>query len=418
MNIAIIDADIIGKKKHRFPNLCCMKISSYHKNNGDTVQLKLEYNDLDRFDKVYISKVFTDTCIPGEPDDKTNKTCDNISAWYAENPFLKQPNITYGGTGFFYDHAPPLPDYIEHIMPDYHLYDDWINQSVKNGAKQKEFAYYTDYSIGYLTRGCFRGCEFCVNRNHKRSVEASPLYEFLDESRPKICLLDDNFFSYPHWKELIQPVVDSGKRFQFRQGLDERLLTKEKIITITQWKYDGDMIFAFDNIEDKELIESNLKLFRETAPDYGRRLKFYVFCGCDKTGRYDEMFYKKDIHDLFERIEIISKYDALPYVMRYERVYQSEFSTIYAAVAAWCNQPSIFRSFSFCTFCKCWSIGKEDYKQFGTDTNAYLASGGKKGKAWREMERVERLFPDIANQYFNLCGGKSRRNHETINNSC
>lgn len=31
MNIAIIDADLIGRKKHRFPNLACMKISSYYK---------------------------------------------------------------------------------------------------------------------------------------------------------------------------------------------------------------------------------------------------------------------------------------------------------------------------------------------------------------------------------------------------
>ena len=46
-NIAVIDADIIGKKKHRFPNLCCMKISSYHKQNGDNVTLKTDYDDLD-----------------------------------------------------------------------------------------------------------------------------------------------------------------------------------------------------------------------------------------------------------------------------------------------------------------------------------------------------------------------------------
>ena len=30
-NIAIIDADLLGRKKHRFPNLACMKISGYWK---------------------------------------------------------------------------------------------------------------------------------------------------------------------------------------------------------------------------------------------------------------------------------------------------------------------------------------------------------------------------------------------------
>lgn len=31
MKIGIIDADLIGKKKHYFPNLVCMKLSAWHK---------------------------------------------------------------------------------------------------------------------------------------------------------------------------------------------------------------------------------------------------------------------------------------------------------------------------------------------------------------------------------------------------
>lgn len=43
MNVAIIDADLVGKKKHRFPNLACMKISGYQKEQGNKVTLKLDY---------------------------------------------------------------------------------------------------------------------------------------------------------------------------------------------------------------------------------------------------------------------------------------------------------------------------------------------------------------------------------------
>lgn len=64
MKIAIIDADLIGRKRHRFPNLVCMKISGYHKELGHSVQLKLDYEDLDLYDEVYVSKVFTDTPCP------------------------------------------------------------------------------------------------------------------------------------------------------------------------------------------------------------------------------------------------------------------------------------------------------------------------------------------------------------------
>lgn len=408
-NIAIIDADIVGKNKHRFPNLCCMKISSYHKSIGDNVILKTDYENLNQYNKVYISKVFTDTEVPGEPEDKSNKNCDNIVEWYANNSFLKQPNIEYGGTGFFYDKAPPLPDYIEHIMPDYHLYDDWVDTLIKSGKKRSEFTYYLDYSIGYLTRKCFRGCYYCVNRNYKGAVKASDLSEFLDNSRPKICFLDDNFFGYSKWKELIQPVIESGKRFQFKQGLDERLLTSEKIKEISKWKYDGEMIFAFDNIEDKDLIISKLHLIRQTVPDWKRGLKFYVFCGCDKFDIYDNEFWHRDILNLFDRIDILSQFGAKPYVMRFEKAYESEFSSFYAAVAAWCNQPSLFNTFSFRLFSQCRGMRRNGYKIYKRNIEAYLKDIGIKGSEWRAMEHIENLFPDVSSRYFDFDGKSNRR---------
>ena len=76
MKIAIIDADLIGRKNHRFPNLCCMKLSGYHKAQGADVTFKLNYDGLSKFDKVYVAKVFTDTPTPsaGFWDDPLNAT--------------------------------------------------------------------------------------------------------------------------------------------------------------------------------------------------------------------------------------------------------------------------------------------------------------------------------------------------------
>ena len=120
-----------------------MKLSSYHKELGDEVELKLDYKNLDIYDKVFISKVFTDT-----PIDET---------------ILKLPNVEYGGTGFFYDKAPKLPLEVEHHMPDYHLYDDWVNDQLKNGEKRIDFKYYLDYSIGFVTQLFYN---FCLHKMH------------------------------------------------------------------------------------------------------------------------------------------------------------------------------------------------------------------------------------------------------------
>lgn len=389
MKVAIIDAEIVGKTKHRFPNLCSMKLSAYHKSKGDEVVLKTDYENLAEFDKVYISKVFTKTYVPEE--------------------VLTMSNVEYGGTGFFYDKAPPLPSEIEHIKPDYHLYDEWVEEAIRQGVKRSEFTYYLDYSIGYLTRKCFRGCYYCVNRNYRGVEIASPLSEFMDENRPKLCFLDDNFFGCPKWRELIQPVIESKKRFQFKQGLDERLLNTEKILEISKWKYDGEVIFAFDNIEDKDLIVSKLELIRQTVPDWNRELKFYVFCGCDRHDKYDDEFWRNDIINLFDRIDILSRYGAKPYIMRFEKTYESEFSSFYAAVAAWCNQPSIFNTFTFRLFCQCRGMRRNGYKLYKRDIQGYLQNIGIKGSEWRAMEQVETLFPDIAEKYFDFDGKSNRR---------
>lgn len=210
MKIGIIDADLLGRKKHRFPNLACEKISGYWKEKGAEVHLLLDYLWNDSFDHIYVSKVFTDTPVP---------------FWVEESD-----QVHIGGTGFFFDKAPNLPDEIEHHMPDYHLYDDWISDEVEKARLEKgpsfreevflrQFKEYTDYSIGFLTRGCFRKCEFCVNKKYNHVFKHSPLDEFFDRDRKKICLLDDNFLGCPNWNQLLQELIDTQYPFKFKQGL-------------------------------------------------------------------------------------------------------------------------------------------------------------------------------------------------------
>lgn len=307
MKIAVIDADLIGRKKHRFPNLCCMKISAYHLDNGDDVILKLDYNNLDEFDKVYVAKVFTDTKFPQEI-------------------LEEHKNIVIGGTGFYFDKAPNLPYEIEHHFPNYHLYDDWVNEQIGKGMKRTEFKEYLDYSIGYLTRGCFRKCGFCVNQKYNNVFKHSSLEEFYDPSRKKICLLDDNFLGYSDWKTELKKLIAINKPFKFKQGLDERILTDEKCDMLFNSKYDGDITFAFDNIEDYDIIVNKLNLIRKHT---NKQCVFYVLCGYDKNNRYDNEFWEKDVIDTFKRIDLLQQYGCLPYIMRFNRYEESPHRGIY-----------------------------------------------------------------------------------------
>ena len=136
MRIGIIDADLIGRQKHRFPNLACEKLSGYWKCKGAEVDLLLSYDEIgggeqsslfehphEDYDHIYISKVFTDTLVPQWVDDLKYLPPDETR------------KIQIGGTGFYFDQAPPLPDEIEHHMPDYYLYDEWIAAEVKKAEE-------------------------------------------------------------------------------------------------------------------------------------------------------------------------------------------------------------------------------------------------------------------------------------------
>lgn len=370
-----------------------MKLSSYYKNLGWEVELKTDYENLDTYDKATISKVFMDTEIPSEPEDKSLKTEKTIAEFYKDNPILNLPNVQYGGTGFYYDKSPKLDEDIEHIMPDYHLYDEWVNQQLDKGVPKKEMYWYTDYSIGFTTRGCIRHCSFCVNKNYNKCSLHSCLSEFLDTSRPKICLLDDNILACKDWRQVFDELNATGKKFQFKQGIDERLLTDEKCeIIFNKSNYDGDITFAFDNIKDKDLIVDRLKMIRRHTD---KQIRFYLFCAFnhDNPDHYDETFYRKDITDLFERIKILMDYGCLPYIMRYKDYEISPYRGIYITVARWCNQPAYFK--------------KKSIREFAQLSQATVK---RKCADVRYLEQIEKDFPKIAKTYFDMKWNYSNRN--------
>lgn len=388
MKIGIVDADLIGRDKHRFPNLVCEKISGYWKSKNAEVDLLLDYDHFDDYDEVYISKVFTDTAVP----DWISKNVDMESA----KTNLPE-NIHVGGTGFFFANAPNLPDEIEHHKPDYNLYDEWIKTTVEKAKRNAEltgrplpknymlqFKEYTDYSIGFMTRGCFRKCKFCVNQKYDRVFLHSPLEEFVDSSRPKICLLDDNVLGCSHWREILESLRATGKPFKFKQGIDERLLTPEKCELLFSSKYDGDFTFAFDNIADYDLIHEKLKMLRKYAES--KTIKFYVLVGFESTDA-------KDIENAFKRIALLMEYKCLPYIMRYQdKNYQpwkeSKYKGMYVTLARWANQPSFLKKKSFRQYCE----ANQEYA--GNPTNLCASM--------RALQDFEKENPEIAEKYFDL----------------
>lgn len=358
MKIGLLDADLMDHGT-RHPNLALMKLSGYYKEQGHDVELIYRsYLEVNEYDEVYISKVFSFSDIPD---------------W-----ILEKENVHIGGTGFFLDGGENLPYEIEHHKPDYDLYKEYVEEQIKGGRRRTVFADYLDYSIGFTTRGCFRKCAFCVNKKYDRVFRHSAVSEFYDETKPYIYLWDDNILAYSDWEDVINELEETGKPFQFRQGIDLRLMTDRKAYRFNHTHYHGDFIFAFDHLKDKNTIIDKVQLWKRYS---SRICKMYVLSAFDSQ---DE----KDISSVFERISVLMKYGSLPYIMRYEKYKTSRFRGMYVELARWCNQPQFFKKKSFREFC----IANQEYKKDQTSNCA----------AYQTMLNFEAEFPDIASKYFDL----------------
>ena len=310
MRIGLIDVD-----SHNFPNLALMKISAYHKANGDSVEW---YEPLvhgfpcEPLDKVYVSKVFSDS--------------------YSEDYpyFINAKEIVYGGTGycietvngqeiFHKDLNGNLESHIEHIYPDYSIYYEKIPQ-MKNTA------------YGFLTRGCPRGCEFCIvgKKEGKCSKKVADLSEFW-KGQKYIELLDPNMFACKEWKNLAQQLIDSNAWINFNQGVDIRIMTKEKAEYIKRMKI-KEIHFAWDRYEDKNKIIPKLKLFNDVCGFDRRKQIVYVLTNFNTTHEQD-----------LERIYTLKDLGYWPYVMIYDK-HNLPKKHITRKLQRWCNMRSVFES--------------------------------------------------------------------------
>lgn len=389
--IGLVDADLLCNGT-RHPNLALLKIAGFFRDNGfvrggtgntsfyELITNEVNFEQLQKYDLFYVSCVFTFT-LDNPPLVLTTLLKDKKLA----------RKVRMGGTGSYANFSVEegFADYREEDMhrlerdaflntlknksgrpginmrtqmPDYHLYDDFIGimETIKRSP-----AYYKDYkeySIGFLTRGCFRRCPFCVNKLEQKAMPYSNLNDFLDNEvdettgrlkRPYIYLWDDNFLASPHWEKMLDELIATKRPFQFRQGLDERLLAQSKrgedmAKKLAKANYHGDFIFAFDNWSDRKLIVKALKIWKHYCPK--KETKFYLFCGFQQSANGYKKF-QQDIAEIFMRVSVLMRYGCLPYIMRHEDYKKAPIPNIYVQIARWCNQPGFFRNLSFWQFC-------------------------------------------------------------------
>lgn len=301
MRIGLIDVDAESRGKITFPNLSLMKISAWHKANGDNVEW---YSPMlsGHMDIVYMAKVFG-------------------SEYTDDYPYPVDADVVVrGGSGYaisvgddgreFYDKSldADLPDDIERMMPDYSLYG------------------ITDTAYGFLTKGCPRGCDFChVGHMQGKRVRTVATLDKFWSGQKYIKLLDPNLTASADWKMHIDALAESRDYVDFTQGLDARLLTDDKIADLNRVKWK--MIhFAWDRPQDNlephfKRIMGGLKGARKQT------VSAYVLTNNGSSHEED-----------LQRIMVLRKLGIQPYVMIYRKETAPKTTR---KIQRWCS-PYIF----------------------------------------------------------------------------
>jgi len=299
MRIGLIDVD-----GHNFPNLALMRISAWHKSQGD--QVDWWWSDLEHYDIVYMSKIFSD-------------------AYSKDIPIpLNADKVIKGGTGyaihlvdgkevFDKDHHQTLPPEIEKMFPDYSIYPEY------------------NFAVAMTSRGCPRGCAFChvVAKEGRCSVKVADVSDFYC-GQPEIKVLDPNITACREKRDLFNQYREVGKPrtgayIDFTQGLDIRLLNDADIDDINHMRIKN-LHFAWDNPQDD--LEGKFRYF---ADHYRLKSKGMVYCLINFGSTLEE-----DLH----RIYTLSSMNYDPFVMIYNK---PNAPNLAIRLQRWCNNKFVFK---------------------------------------------------------------------------
>lgn len=262
MKIGLHDAEAEHfHSKTKFRNYALMKISAWHKSQGDTVEW---WQPLMAYDRVYSSKVFDFT---------------------PENPYLP-PDTIKGGTGYgLYTELVPE---IDAMFPDYSIYPD------------------CDYAIGYITRGCPNHCRWCVVPKKEGNIR--PYRTWRDLVRPdtnKLVLMDNNILAYRYGIEQLADMVGSRYRIDLNQGMDARLVTPEIADILSKLKWISYIRFSCDQMSQIEPILNACQLLLKKGI---KPYKLFIY-----------LLVTKDLEDAEKRVESLKRLQGITIYAQAER---------------------------------------------------------------------------------------------------
>ena len=281
-------------------NLALMKLSAWHKANGDEVMLNAPIFPADY---TYASVLFENNINLFEANEYGGPAYVSMRLrdknGYVEDG-IQRRNI--------------LDKDIEYIQPDYELFG-------------------LDYSLGYSYRPCFNTCSFCkVPTFDHPDIGHHSIFDFHRSNFKKICLLNNNTFQDPRWKETFEEIWDADLTVIDENGYDLRLIDDEKAEALKKTKFQGKLHFAWDRMQDEPLMVEGLKTLRK-----------HKISG---SGVYVLIGYNTTIEEDIYRCQKITESKQDVYIMPYKKTKQNMRFKRFMSLFMWRKYKTIEEAWS------------------------------------------------------------------------
>lgn len=234
----------------RYPPLGLLKLSTYHKKQGDDVRLVRGPQPLDDWvpDRIYVTSLFSYAWRP------VHAAVRHYSRTFPD------ARVILGGiyASLLPEHAKTSGAHEVHVglhhpaeacIPDWDLIrGEW------------------DGSILFASRGCIRKCGFCS----VPKLEGPPddlrhgIKRQVMDYHSRVIIWDNNILGNSNWKEIFDQLIEIDKIVDFNQGLDARLITPEVAKYIARVKTKG-IRLAYDYPGIREGVRRGIKLLDEAG---------------------------------------------------------------------------------------------------------------------------------------------------------
>ena len=252
----------------KLPNLALMKLSHWHRAQGDEVTLARTPSPSmfePQYDLVYGSSIFQWS---------SGKVVKALREAF--------PDAIIGGTGTdtveTVEQALGLEEY-EHY--DYSIYPEY------------------QWSIGFTQRGCRLNCGFCVvPKKEGKPKSINSIWDIWREGTDRaVVLLDNDFFGQELWRERIGEIQDGEFKINFNQGINIRMVTPEAAEALATIRYyDGKftarrLYTAWDNLGQEKVFFKGLDMLKDAGIP-GNHVVVYMLIGYKPGETMDEILYR------------------------------------------------------------------------------------------------------------------------------